>query len=160
MSYALDTVSNPPSDFKQYLVCDRNGAVGPQGECYNWNLTSHQLAGPITASSGSSFPITNANLVNTPTLTAYCNVVLIYASAVNVPLGAPLSGRDDGKILRFISATPHAHTVVLQGGIEYNGSSGTHATATFSTNIEDSLVLLAWQGNWYVISSNGITFST
>jgi len=175
MSTTLDTVNNPPISEVQYVVCDRNGNVGPNGQSYNFNLSSNQIAGPITSVAQNSgtgvVTITPSTGLVLPSGGAsatgfwpYCNVLLNGGgSAVSISLGYPVPGRDDGKILRFIGVNAAANIVTLSStpsqGYFNALASGGHHIATAAASDETSLNLIAFNGNWYVTGSNGITFT-
>lgn len=80
------------------------------------------------------------------------------------PIGSSTSSTtgvlgDDGKQLTILSTTAFAHVITTAAG-KIIGANGTaYGTITFAANIGCSIVLKAWNGFWYVISSNGVTLS-
>lgn len=74
-----------------------------------------------------------------------------------ITLGAPASGTDDGRVIAVVSATAHAHTVTCTGHL-LDGA-GHSNTATFAAQPAAGFEVVAWQGNWLVVSSVGVTFS-
>jgi hypothetical protein len=74
-----------------------------------------------------------------------------------ITLTAPVAGADDGKLIEVISSTAHAHTVTCTGHLQ--DGAGHSNTATFAAHPAAGFILEAFNGNWMVRSSNGITFS-
>lgn len=73
--------------------------------------------------------------------------VTLSGSGVQVmTLANPTSVVDDGKILRIVAKSAHAHTVTTIAGI----SSGANHKATFGGAIGDTLELQALGGVWYL----------
>lgn len=72
------------------------------------------------------------------------SVVIGGSGATALTLAAPTSGSDDGKKLKIVCATAHAHTVTTPS----NGLNGNHHIATFAA-AGDFLELVAYQGVWY-----------
>lgn len=77
------------------------------------------------------------------------------AGALAMTLADPITGTDDGKILRIVAHTAHAHTVTLAGGFQ----GGANHKATFGGAIGDTLVVLALLGKWYFQPSINQTLS-
>lgn len=80
-------------------------------------------------------------------------VILDAASALAMTLvaptaGLPNAGGDDGKILRIVAKTAHAHTVTTPS----NKINGADDTATFA-NVGDAIELLAYNGVWYKLNA-------
>jgi len=71
--------------------------------------------------------------------------------------GQPESGGDDGKILRIMSTTAQAHTVTNPAG--FNNGGAASDVATFGAAIGNNMVVLAYQGRWYVVSQVGVTLA-
>lgn len=61
----------------------------------------------------------------------------------------------DGVILRLVASTAAAH-VVTQATVGFNAK-GASGTITFGGAIGDSVALVSYNGNWYVLSDNNIT---
>lgn len=74
-----------------------------------------------------------------------------------IALSPPRSGQgfQDGRIIRIISATAHAHVITGPTNI-FNGN--THI-ATASGTLPNALVLEAYAGTWYDLSNIGWTLS-
>jgi len=68
-------------------------------------------------------------------------------------LAAPGVGADDGIQILIASATAFAHTLTTPG-LLLTGTASIN-TASFQTNAGSSLTLMAYQGKWIVISTNG-----
>jgi hypothetical protein len=85
------------------------------------------------------------------------NMVITKAGVAAMTLAAPVTGTQDGAILRITSATLYAHTVTATGLL----STGTASVnvATFAAYAGAGLTLMAWKGTWIVLYSVGVTFS-
>ena len=85
-------------------------------------------------------------------------VTLNKAGAITTTLAKPTAGTDDLKRLTVTSLTAQAHTLALTAGTFGNGGAG-YTTATFAAAAGNSISLLAWNGNWYVIGAQGVTLA-
>ncbi len=119
------------------------------------------FAGPqqdkVTVLSGSSDAIVvpGTNVITTAGVDA-CTLAL--------PVAGAFGTGGDGKILRIVSTTANAHTITVAttGHFILGGTSGTaYHVATFTDAVAgDYLLLLAYNGYWYVIGySAGTTWS-
>lgn len=72
-------------------------------------------------------------------------------------ISAPVAGQDDGKIYQFVSTSSEAHTLTCTGHL-LDGA-GHSNEATFAAHPAAGLTLMAYNGNFYVLYANGITFS-
>jgi hypothetical protein len=72
-------------------------------------------------------------------------------------LTAPVVGVDDFKTIQILSLTAFAHTLTATGLLK-TGAAGVN-TATFAAFGGAGLTIMAYQGLWYVLFSNGVTFS-
>lgn len=82
-------------------------------------------------------------------------VVLSKGSAGAITIADPIATTDDGKIIRVIAISAQAHVITAAtSGFNAKGSSG---TATFGAALGNTVVLLAYQGDWYVIGNINIT---
>lgn len=159
----MSIIVNPPGSERFNVQCDRNGFVGTNGQVYNYSDNNHALAGP-SAVLGGAVAVTLPNLVSSTTTAAYCNIILNTNGVQVCTLVAPQTGRDEGKVLRWLSNHAQAHTITLQGGATYNAAAGGHTIATFGGAIENSLTLTALASPagtaaWYVTAQSGVTFS-
>lgn len=113
---------------------------------------------PVNASgSTDALPVASADVfVTTAGVDA---MTLATPSAGLYPAGVPDSMspdvRDDGKRLLVYDTTGNAHTITTAA----NKINGNKHIATFGGTIGDFIVLEAFNGIWYVLSSNGITLS-
>jgi hypothetical protein len=82
-------------------------------------------------------------------------VTLSGTGAQAMTLANPTSGTDDGKILRIISKSAHAHTVTTVAAI----SGGADHKSTYGGAIGDLLILEALGGVWYQLPSINQTLS-
>ena len=83
--------------------------------------------------------------------------VITKGTAAALTLADPTAGVHDGVTLTIISATAAAHTVSNAAGSGFNGGGATADVATFGAAKGNNIVLVAYQGDWYVRSSVGAT---
>jgi hypothetical protein len=72
-------------------------------------------------------------------------------------IAAPTTGVDDGKRLEIITTTAQAH--VLTSGTKGFNAKGSSGTATWTAAIGNSLVLVAYAGDWYALVKTGVTIA-
>lgn len=84
-------------------------------------------------------------------------VVLNKAGVIAATLANPTATTDDYKMMTILSLTAQAHTVTVTGGFG-NGGTGKDV-ATFAGAIGDCMTIMAYQGYWYVIGTNGVTLA-
>ena len=72
-------------------------------------------------------------------------VFITDASAGAYTLAAPTAGTDDGKTVKIVDKTGHAHTVTTPT----NGINGNHKIATSAGGVGDDITFTAYQGTWY-----------
>lgn len=82
---------------------------------------------------------------------------LTKATAGAYTLANPTAGVDDGKVVTILSVTAVAHTVTNPAGFNDGGASTD--VATFGAAKGNNLVVTAYQGKWYVVTSVGITLA-
>lgn len=85
-------------------------------------------------------------------------VVITKATACVLTLAAPTATTHDGYIMIIVSTTAAAHTVTNSSPGFNNGGAGGDV-ATFAAAIGNGLVLVAYQGAWYIVNNTGITLS-
>lgn len=79
------------------------------------------------------------------------------AGAGAITIAAPTAVTHDGYVLVLVAGTAQAHVVTSATvGFNAKGSSG---TLTFGGAIGDSAVIIARNGNWYVVSVKGVTIA-
>jgi hypothetical protein len=90
------------------------------------------------------------------------NVMITKGTAAALTLAAPVAGLpsaatpgNDGQMLRVVSTTAAAHVITFPA----NKLNSNKTTATFGAAVGNSLVLIAYQGIWYVVASVGITLA-
>lgn len=83
--------------------------------------------------------------------------VITKAGVLGDTLGAPTVTTDDGKIIMVTSNTANAHTITATGLL--NTGSASVNVANFAAFAGASLILMAYQGKWNVLSANGVTFA-
>src|SRR5882724_424906 len=71
------------------------------------------------------------------------------AGSLTMPIADPTSGTDDGKILKVIASTAHAHVITVTGGL----AGGTNNTLTLGGAIGDLAILEALGGKWFLLPS-------
>jgi hypothetical protein len=121
----------------------------PYGVCKN----------PVKApGSSDALPVADSDVfvtssgVNAMTLGTPRAGVYPAGTAVMQAIGDP---RDDGKRLRVVDTTGHAHTITTAAGIVAPG----HHILTFNGTVGSFVDLEAYNGLWYVIGSSGVTAS-
>lgn len=83
--------------------------------------------------------------------------VITKAGVAALTIAAPTAGADDGMLLEITSSTANAHTVTATG--LYADGAGHVNLATFAAQIGATLLLMAYQGKWYVQVAQGVTMS-
>lgn len=78
-------------------------------------------------------------------------------SLAALTIAAPRAGTDDFMELQFISTTAFQHTLVSTGN--FVDGAGHVNQATWSANAGGSLLLIAYQGKWYVQALQSVTMS-
>lgn len=105
------------------------------------------------------------NLVINPN--AQATYVITDASAGAFTLAAPSLGNvgsatpglpSDSKIIIISSATAAAHTITFPAGVLKDGTAAV-TVATFTAAAGASMTIMAYQGTWLLISSNGVAFA-
>ncbi len=89
------------------------------------------------------------------TIANYATVFLSKGSAAAITLAAPTAGTQDRFEITIIAASAQAHVVTCSTvGFNAKGSSG---TLTFTAAIGNSVVLVAYNGNWYTKAVRNVT---
>lgn len=89
------------------------------------------------------------------TIANYATVFLSKGSAAAITLAAPTAGTHDRFEITIIAASAQAHVVTCSTvGFNAKGSSG---TLTFTAAIGNSVVLVAYNGNWYTKAVRNVT---
>lgn len=99
-------------------------------------------------------PIAASGAIDPHTANRY---VITKAGVAAMTLAAPTAGTDDGLEIQIISSTANAHTVTATGLYE-DGAAHVNV-ATFAANIGGCLLLVAYQGKWYVQALQSVTMS-
>lgn len=91
----------------------------------------------------------------------YSTYILTKGGAAAITLGAPVAGKpsaggQDGFQIKFIAGSAQAH-VVTNASPGFNGGGGGVDAATFGGALGDNLVLEAYNGAWYTVSTRNIT---
>jgi hypothetical protein len=93
------------------------------------------------------------------------NVGTIYmvttAGVDAMTLAAPVAGGpgvgNDGVIIYIVSAGAHAHTITSTGN--FNTGAAAVNEVTFAAHAGASVLIMAYNGAWYVLASNAASFS-
>lgn len=86
-------------------------------------------------------------------LGGFCPVTTAGVNAMT--LATPSAGTDDGKRLSVVDTGGHAHTITTAA----NKIAPSHDTVTFNGTIGSFVVLVAYNGLWYVLGSSGVAFT-
>ena len=91
----------------------------------------------------------------------YSTYILTKGSAAAITLGAPIAGKPeaggmDGFQIKFIAGSAQAH-VVTNASPGFNGGGSGVDAATFGGALGDNLVLEAYNGAWYTVSTRNVT---
>jgi hypothetical protein len=79
------------------------------------------------------------------------------AGVAAMTLAAPTAGADDGLCIEILSSSAYAHSITMTG-LMVDGA-GHVNSATFPAAGGGALDLVAYNGKWYVINSQNITFA-
>lgn len=83
--------------------------------------------------------------------------IITLGSALAMTILAPTAGADDGTLISVISATAFAHTLTCTGHLkDGNGHSN---VMTLAAQPGAGFTIVAWNGNWLVVSANFATGS-
>ncbi len=131
--------------------------AGQQKQYYDVDMNAVSDALRTLAQNSPSAPptiITAAGAISPHQAASY---FITNAGATALTLAAPTAGADDGVTLVVTSATAFAHTLTATGLLN-NGSASVNA-ATFAAHPGASITLQAYNGQWYVLAEQQITFS-
>lgn len=102
----------------------------------------------LLAASGAISPHLNANYMITKS-----------SALAALTLAAPTAGVDDGTLITVTSSTAEAHTITATSLLETGGSGVPYTTATFAAHAGASVTLMAYNGFWFVLFAQNVTFS-
>lgn len=123
------------------------------------NLTNLVLSGTLTAGGDSVFATDSQVASADGAITVKNGVVIITkGTAAVLTLAAPTATTDDYKQLLIMSTTAAAHTVT-QTTPGFNNGGAASDVGTFAAAIANSLLLVAYQGVWYVVNNVGVTLA-
>lgn len=83
--------------------------------------------------------------------------VITKVGVAALTLAAPTANADDGMLIEITSSTANAHTVTATG--LFADGAGHVNLATFAAQIGATLLLMAYQGRWYVQVAQGVTMT-
>lgn len=84
--------------------------------------------------------------------------VVTTAGVDAMTLAAPTATTDDGKVIVVTSNTGNSHTITATGLFQ-SGVSAAVNLATFNAFAGATIILMAYQGKWNVLSLNGVVMS-
>jgi hypothetical protein len=73
-------------------------------------------------------------------------------------IAAPTSGTDDGVVIQITSGTTGTPALTCTGGTLRPGTAAV-TTVLFAASPGSTVQIMAYQGNWYVIASNNVTYA-
>jgi hypothetical protein len=122
--------------------------------------TAGGIAGDVTGDLTGGVKLTTQALAASGAITIKSGVALLTKAdgAVAATLAAPTPTTDDGKILYIVSTTAQAHTITATT-IGFNAAETTGDVATLGGAIGDGLVVVAYQGEWYVLANTNATIA-
>jgi hypothetical protein len=82
-------------------------------------------------------------------------VFLSKGTPAAITIVAPTTTTHDGYIIRIVDISGQAH--VVTSSVEGFNAKGSSGTLTFAGNIGEAVTLMAYQGDWYTITLNGVT---
>lgn len=85
--------------------------------------------------------------------------VITKGSALAGTLATPVAGTDDYKLLTIVSNTAFAHVVTAAANKIQDGTTTTKDTATFAAHPGASIVLMAYNGLWNLVSANAVVLT-
>lgn len=86
-----------------------------------------------------------------------CKIAKTVAGVVGATLAKPAATTDDYKVLVIINFQAQANTVTETDG--FGGGGGGEDIATFTNTFGNTLSLMAYQGEWYIIGKNGVAIA-
>lgn len=118
------------------------------------------ITGNVTGDLTGGVKLTTQALAASGAITIKSGVALLTKAdgAVAATLAAPTPTTDDGKILYIVSTTAQAHTVTATT-IGFNAGDAAKDVATLGGAIGDGLVVVAYQGEWYVLANTNATIA-
>jgi len=84
-----------------------------------------------------------------------CIISKTVPGVVAATLADPTTGTDDFKRLTIINGTAHASTVTSASS--FGGGGATRDVATFGAVVGECITLMAYNGKWYVVGTQGCT---
>jgi hypothetical protein len=94
------------------------------------------------------------------TIPAYSQTIYFTKAGVcAATLANPTATTHDGVRLTFIATQAQANTLDNSAGAGFNGGGAGSDVATFGGAVGDNIVIEAYQGKWYVISSVNVTLA-
>jgi len=125
------------------------------------NVTNLVASGAIVSSADALQLLSADGVITLPSSVGVVKTVVITkGSAAALTLAAPVAGAygtgDDGKIIMVFSETAFAHAITCPQGFNRKGSSG---TATASAAANNSITLVARNGQWDVMTNVNFTLA-
>ncbi len=129
---------------------NQNAAQLNMGQGISLPVGLLSASGAITVGPG-TYIITKAGVAALTLAAPTAGAPIFNAQGVNT------GGGQDGTLIVVTSSTANAHTITATGLLQ-TGSANVNV-ATFAAQAGASIELMAYNGKWYVLSSNQITFS-
>lgn len=122
--------------------------------------TAGGIAGDVTGDLTGGVKLPTQVLAANGEITIKSGVALLTKAdgAVAATLAAPTPTTDDGKILYIVSTTAQAHTITATT-IGFNAANTDGDVATLGAAIGNGLVVVAYQGEWYVLANTNATIA-
>lgn len=87
------------------------------------------------------------------------HTALLTKAGVNaMTLATPTATTHDGVTITIVATTANAHTVTA-ATIGFNAGNAATDVGTFGGAIGDGMTVVAYQGEWYVVSNINVTFA-
>lgn len=156
-----ENVSNIETHTSGSSVMFRSPQVSPEGvevKGYVVSQTPSQIQLLIDASVSTINPVSVLSAdgaISIPSVNT--TFYFTKAGVAAMTLAAPTATTHDGLRLTFIATTAQANTITHTAGFGAGGSS--LDVATFGGAIGDNIVIEAYQGKWYVVSTRNVTLA-
>ncbi len=120
--------------------------------------TGDDLASIAATDVSNQYTVASANgAVSIPT-SGRLKVIITKGTAAALTLAAPTATTHDGVEIVFVSTTAAAHTVTATT-IGFNAGDAATDVGTFGAAIGNGFSVVAYQGEWYVMSNINVTFA-
>jgi len=114
------------------------------------SLSTDLVATPVVR------PITAMGTNGAAAIAPEAMVVFTKAGVLAATLGTPTAAQN-GTVMTFVAGTANAHTVTA-ATIGFNAGDDAKDVATFGGAIGDNFTVMAYGGEWLVLSATNVTF--